>query len=368
MVEYVSSQPNVCHSQPNDRNNLGHWFPSVYSRVKKVRNIWRFQGKSLFLHAMKLVTRLYRSFFVLLSTVLLAGCSGDDSSEAVGGTHEICFNADVGEVKAGTRLTSVDDATGLRETNRNIVINAYMYGSTYIANAEFSYDGASGYWKGETPFYWPVDESELEGGGTALLDFVGYWPADATDPSIGNADRYYISEFNYVPATGVFSFNCDMSSIDPNDIREFMYAISQNQTYGSNNGVVPLNFQHPFARIRFQLSDASVSDGVSINSIHVTGLKTQGRYNSSNSPKWSDQAGSMNIDIDNLSNTPFILPFTGTIGLTVKAYWIDWGESIAHTVSTDISVDWSPGTSYTYILTITPTDLKVDVDKYTEQW
>lgn len=322
-----------------------------------------------------LVTRLYRRFFVLLSAAMLAGCSGDDSSETVGGTHEICFNADVGEVKAGTRWTSVDDADDLHSPTKGgkMVITAYFHGTDerYIDNALFSYDGASGNWKGVTSFYWPVDGSEFEDGDTPSLDFVGYWPADATNSSEDNKDRYYIRDFSYTPGTDVFSFDCNMSSIDPNDIREFMYASSLNQTYSSNSGVVPLHFQHPFARIKFQLSDVSVNAGVSINTISVTGLKSQGSYTSTDG--WKGQTGNLGGDIGVIINDmetefPFVVPFKGTIGITVNANWTDWGEIFAHTVSTNIDVDWSPGTSYTYTLTITPTDLRVDVNKYTEQW
>ena len=52
----------------------------------------------------------------------------------------------------------------------------------------------------------------------------------------------------------------------------------------------------------------------------------------------------------------------------VKATWTDWGEYIDHTVTASIPTTWEAGYNYTYTFTISETDLKVDISKFTEQW
>lgn len=336
----------------------------------------------------------HQAKWLVLAAILLSGCSGDDSPETGAKGPEICLNADVGQVKAETRLTSVDNA-GDMQNNGEIVLSAYFNNSStkaaYFEDAKFSYN--TPFWQGSgTHYYWPIDGSILEGVGTPSLDFVGYWPADATDSSVDIKDRYYIQRVEdpesgeedptyipyYDPVTGNFIFKCDMSSVDQDDIREFMYAITTNQTYAGLDGdALPLVFRHPFARIKFQLSAASVSAGVTFdnvgNYISVSGLMSQGKYtytSSSSSEVWSELGGPLEIrlDKDHIGDAPFVIPFSGTIRLTVNADWSVWGEKTSNTVSTDLTVDWSPGTSYTYTLTITPSDLTVDTQKFTEQW
>ena len=58
--------------------------------------------------------------------------------------------------------------------------------------------------------------------------------------------------------------------------------------------------------------------------------------------------------------------FAGAIEVNIT--WNNWGELKTETLSTSVPTTWQAGYSYTYTFTIDKQALKVDIEKFTEQW
>lgn len=314
---------------------------------------------------------------MLLAVMLLTACSGDDtpSNSYVGDeTQEICFNADVSQVKSGTRATTIDEDGDLQA--QDIRIDAYAHGTTTFAISDAKLHYADASWKfwgssAETHYYWPIEGSVINSTTVTSLDFVGYCPS--TQPG-------YITEKGYT--SSAVTFSCDMGSYmthtAQSGVTEFMYALSQDQTYATQveaGGRLPLAFQHPFARIKFVNGNPAT---IMIQTITFKNIYTKGSFSSNSNPKWSglDSKADFVADINQANyNLPaaigdsyIVLPqdFAGSI--EVVATWIDWGENFDHTVTATVPTTWQPGYSYTYTFNIRNRDLIVNLDKYTEQW
>ncbi len=151
---------------------------------------------------------------------------------------------------------------------------------------------------------------------------------------------------------------------------EFLYAYLPTQTFTTQTGAggaLPLQFQHPFAKIYFTLSDAS-GEAVTVNSISIgsSDIATTGSY--THGSGWSSVSGSGTLSGMSLNTSYLVIPNTySSKTLTVNATWSDWSE-VTTNVSTTITPTWVAGSSYTYNLTLTKYALKVDEEKYTEQW
>ena len=323
------------------------------------------------------------TLWIMLAVMLLTACSSDDtpSSSYVGDeTREICFNADVSQVKSGTRATTIDDDGDLQA--QDIRIDAYAHGTTTSAFSGAKlhyYDSSWKFWESEsqTHYYWPIEGSVINSTTVTSLDFVGYCPYVCG----------YVSDLGYT--SSAVTFSCNMSSFmthtAQSDITEFMCALLQDQTYATQEAApsraLPLAFKHPFTRIKFQLS-ASHPD-ITINSITLGGLKSSGTCSFDGSTStWSDRTGdadfvatvnqtlNTNASAQQIGSDYILIPQEFSGNIVVNATWKVWGEDAAHSVSTTISpVTWQPGHSYTYTFTITETDLVVNTtEKYTEQW
>lgn len=306
---------------------------------------------------MTMKVRLYFCFYALLMAFasLFSGCSADDStpSEAA---NEIRFNADVWRVMEGTRATTYDNQTDL-QTESSFTCAVYNANSTtpYITSTTVNWV-TSEWLFSDGKHYWPAEGS---------LDFFAYMPA--TPPS-------YISDITYSARNPQFS--CTDLPISHSDqgssLKEFVYTLVTDQnknttdTYG-NLGVT-LSFQHPFARIKFAWSGGSAPVGMTLNSVTFKNIKREGTY--THSEGWSPSGDNVNFSSTVIDGSTWylVIPQAWAGDIEVNASWIDWGESLPHTVTASVPTNWEAGYSYTYTFTITETDLKVDTQKYTEQW
>ena len=324
---------------------------------------------------------------LLLAAGLLAGCagSGDEPTTVSENTpKEIRLTPNVWRVmdaatarqQAGTRAATFDNPTAL-QAEASFTCSAYEAGTTtgYFTGATVEWNNRiSSHWAFTTAKYWPAPISNAVPSTYPFdLDFFAYMPA--TPPAYITAVTYAVSG---TPAAPAPYFTCNMTqTID----KEFIWALTTAQNKDSNSGTVDLDFKHPFARLKFQLS-ASHPD-ITIYTITLKNLKTGGTctFNGSTT-SWStasaatadfvadiNQACSTSESVQDLGTNYIVVPQTLDLEITVKAGWIDWGETIPHYVSTTLTdVTWAAGTSYTYIFTITESDLKVDTTKFTEQW
>lgn len=348
---------------------------------------------------------------VLLAAMLLAACSSSDSDDSPAATsqNEIHLTTNVTSMPSGTRATTINSNTELQGCE--LWIDAYHHDTdvNYLSGAKLIYDSSEpAGWKfwatsEQTHYYWPIDGSTIAGSSTvaSTLDFVGFCPY--VQPG-------YISSTSYTHDNGI-SFIANMASYMTNtaqaSVSEFLVGLTQNQTYSKQtvSGGVPLNFKHPFARIRFQL--AASHPNVQINVITFKNLKTGGTcmFSTEETSSWVPLTGTADLVMtlaskDNQgnyitapintfnSNPASEVPIGGWSGsahqyddlivipqrwngeIEVNASWNDWGDTpVAHTVTATIpAITWEAGKSYTYTFSISTDDLVVNITNFTEQW
>ena len=315
--------------------------------------------------------------------MLLAACSSSDSDDSPAATsqNEIHLTTNVTSMPSGTRATTIDNNTALQ--GKDLKIDAYYHGTEtkFLDGKKLHYDASAWkFWAGgaQEHYYWPFDGSTVTIAGSSTvastLDFVGYCPYEK--PA-------YIDDPTYNHSTGV-SFTCNMSDYmtlaQQADMKEFIVSVLPNQTLATQTkapgGALPMVFKHPFALIKFVITEASGTH-VKINSVSIADLKTRGTctYNGT-AMTWSEQKGSTTMTIaqelkrgGTTETTPFVvIPNNyGSKTLTVNATWDDW-SNVTVDVTANVDFNWEPGKIYTYNLTLAKYILIVDTQKYTEQW
>ncbi len=300
---------------------------------------------------------------------LLTACSNDNESTPE--QSEIRLKSDVWKMMEGTRATTFDDATALQG-------EAHFTCAAYEANTLTAYissttvDWNTTRWEfnnGSSHYYWPTEGS---------LDFFGYMPA--TPPSYITAGPTYTAAHNVTfTCTGLPMTNAGQGS----SLKEFMFGLALGQNYGNASAGVPLQFQHPFARIKLQL--AASHPNVTINSITFRGIKNNGSFaydHSEGTSTWTPSGDATNFVLT--LNTAFnsnpasetqigdyyiMIPQEWAGEIVVDADCLFWGEKVNYpSLTTTVPTNWQPGYNYTYTFNISPDDLKVNIEKFTEQW
>ncbi len=313
---------------------------------------------------------------LLMATALLAACSGDDITDNGGGATEIRLKADCWQVMTGgTRAATFDNAQQLEAETGGFMCCVYDYGTTtpYFDAVSVRYDNEEGAWKFQDgKHYWPA---------TGALDFFAYMPA--TVPSYITDVSDVAGQVTY--ASGNPQFKCvslPVTNAGQDGIKEFIFAMAANQDKAHQGATgVALNFMHPFARINLNLSAGQLYD-VTINSITFKSVKNNGTYTHTATPdRWTTPTGddtnlvvTLNQEYtvtgkEQLLYAPcLVIPQEWTGEIEVSATWTEWGETINSTVTATVPTTWLPGYSYDYVFTISSEDLKVDTEKFTEQW
>ena len=321
---------------------------------------------------------IIRCAIVTLAAGLLAACSADDDAAGGdgGGATEIRLTADSWQVMRGTRATTFDNAELLQAETGGFTCCVYDNGTTtpYINAVSVIYDDDESAWKFQDgKHYWPA---------SGALDFFAYMPA--TVPS-------YIKDVNDVAGRVTYEagnpqFKCvnlPVTSAEQSSLKEFILALTTNQDKEHQGATgVALTFTHPLARINLKLSAGQLYN-VHINSITFKSIKNNGTYTYTATPdKWSftedeDDANlvvTLNQDYTAtraeqvLYSHCLVIPQAWTGEIEVSATWTEWGEDVTSTVTATVPTTWLPGYSYDYVFTISSADLKVDTNRFTEQW
>lgn len=315
---------------------------------------------------MKQSVLFFQRISLLLSALLLlAGCSSSDSEEQEKGGEsqpEIRLNADSWQVMEHTRATTFDNASAL-QTEAHFTCTVYNANSitTYITPTTVDWVDTE----------WLFIDGTHRWPSSGNLDFFAYMPQQSSLESVAP----YITGIAYTTARDpqITCTYLPMTNSGQEGKKEFVYSLITDQNKDTkdeyDNPGVTLRFQHPFARIRFAWSGGSAPDGMTLNSVTFKNLKKSGTY--THSGGWTPSGDNDNFTSNTIDGTTWylVIPQTFAGNIEVNASWTDWGESIAHTVSTSLpSLTWAPGTSYTYTFTITETDLIVNTEKFTEQW
>ena len=332
----------------------------------------------------------------LLFSLLITACSkdgadGNDVSKPNEEKKEIGIKPTSSAMSQGTSRAAVITSNADLQS-QDIKIYAYYNGTDtkYLDVQQLHYDSdAWKFWDGSSQlhYYWPIEGSVYDPSSANItvssLDFVGYWPFDK--PSYITTGPTYsysagtISFASTMPTTTIETIDY-MTSTSQTDFTEFMCAYLAAQTY-ADQGVsgLPMTFKHPFAYVKFNLSSATTKN-VTVTEITINDLKTTGScvFNGSTST-WSSQNGNATMKLteelhrDETEATSPFLVIPNDYGatqktLTVKITWREWDEEHNMTFTTPLDINWAAGYSYTYSLTITKDDLKVDIEKFTEQW
>jgi hypothetical protein len=316
----------------------------------------------------------------LLVTLLASACSKDgaDGNEVTNRNEakkEIGIKPDVWKMAEGTTRTTF-------YTNSDL---ATFKCAAYNENTMTAYiDPVDVYKSGDNwiitgrPYYWPASGN---------LDFFAYMPAPCPG-YIPVAPTY--SATSTPSITHTISFTCSdlpmtytRGSLDGqgSGLSEFVYALALGQNGTDNASGVNLSFQHPFTRIKMELS-ASQVDPITIKSITFKSVKTGGTftYNGSTSTWDTSEGASANfvatlnqtVTITNAVQTlgePYLMiPQSWTGQIEVRIIWNDWGVQKEETLTASAPTTWKIGYSYTYSFTISKSALIVNVARFTEQW
>lgn len=318
------------------------------------------------------LTHGYRWLLTLLAALLLAACS-DDTPDTSAEAQEIRFRADVWQVMEGTRATTIDNAAALQA--ESFKCYAYVDGTTdrYIDGATVSYSSA-------TDPNWTFDDGKHYWPASGALNFFVHLPAtlpsyctfDPTAYDVESNDDGYSEDCPRLTCTSL-----PVSLTAGSDAtKELVYAYTANQSKaGQGSSGVALTFKHPFARVKFKLSETSGSNVV-VNSVTIAGVKNNGTATfNGTTTTWTPSGDATNLVVTGTPATSdtqsyLVLPqsFATLLTFTVNATWDDW-SNVTKDVSASVAVgSWQPGYSYTYTFTLSKYALKVDTEKYTEQW
>ena len=316
---------------------------------------------------------LLLAVIVLLSpSFLLSACSsGDDgmNEPTPQENQEIRFNPGVWNFMEGTRASKFDSNEDLQAGT--LKCYAYEDGTTnlYIDGSTVSYSNPQ--WTfNDGKHYWPM---------TGSLNFFAFMPAGLEntfctfDPTVydssTNPDGY--SE----DSPRITCSNLPIAIIKGSDsTKELVVAYTANQSKAEqgSTGVI-LTFKHPFAKVKFKLAAASGTN-VKVNSITIPSIKRNGIFAfNGTTVEWTLSGDDANFVLSGNPATDdeaFYLVIPNNYGsktLTVNATWSDW-SNVTKDISADVTFNWTAGYSYTYTLTLSKEALKVDVEKYTEQW
>ena len=309
----------------------------------------------------------YILFSMLMAAVVLTGCGGsdiiDDDNNAdapkplATSKEEIRITSNVYRILEGTRTNTYENVSDLR-TEAHFTCMAYEADSnplvSYIPTTTVDWSTTNTRWEfngGDSHYYWPLPASN--GGAYPSLDFFGYMPA--TKPSYITAGPTYTANHNVTfTCTSLPMTNAGQDS----SLKEFMFGMALDQSYSNAAAGVPLNFQHPFARIKLQL--AASHPNVTINSITFRSIKNNGSYDHSASPKWStsgvatDFVLSLTGEAAVFDNNPtserqigdyyIMIPQDWAGEIVVNANCLVWGEKKNYpSLTTTIPTTWQPG-------------------------
>lgn len=320
---------------------------------------------------MKVQNRHNIHFLLLLAAGLLAGCNADtpelpaqDNSQ-----KEIQFQVSTASQTEATRADVINSNSNLQ--GKDITVYGYFHGSSpyhYCFYSNMRYSTST--WKfiddsgNQVHFYWPIVGSVYTASSTTVssLDFFGVCPA--TKPS-------YINVFTPNP-TGpiIYCSSLPVTSAGQATLEEFLYAYTPNQTYSDQEtagGAIPLDFQHPFAKITLQLKTSHRAI-YNLNTIKFKDIKNNGTFTYVNNPQWATSGDNTDLTItlsDGISadadftsaqvtsmNLPFIvLPqsFTAADQIEVKLTWSNGDSESTYTFDNPVS-EWQSGKSYNYTL------------------
>lgn len=306
--------------------------------------------------------RYIRKGAVMLFLLALAGCSKDEAGNDSGAPVPVRFEAGSPEVfKTRTEINTLDDLKNPVKNPNGFGVFAY-------------YTGASGWGtvgSSTTPNFMYNQQVTYSSGWTYTP--VKYWP---------NADGEKVSFFAYAPYTSNttgFSTNTDAGapiiSYTWGTTNDLLYDKQIDQVKGTVSSAVTFTFKHALAKVEFKIRRKDNSGPpVTLKSLSI-GLYTSGTFNLG-TESWTSPSvsGSRTICSTDLAITEYTAETAHSLGSSMLVipdlkytinYTIDGNEYTHNNVSI---TGLNKGNSYTIIFTIDGDVIKVDTQKFTEQW
>ena len=306
--------------------------------------------------------RYIRKGAVMLFLLALTGCSKDEAGNDSGAPVPVRFEAGSPEVfKTRTEINTLDDLKNPVKNPNGFGVFAYYTGATAWESAKAS----------ATPNFMYNQQVTYSSGWTYTP--VKYWP---------NANGEKVSFFAYAPYTSNttgFSTNTDAGapiiSYTWEASNDLLYDKQIDQVKGTVSSAVTFTFKHALAKVEFKIRRKDNSGPpVTLKSFSI-GLYTSGTFNLG-TESWTptSERVSQTIRSTDLAVTEFTAGTAQGLGSSMLVipdlkytinYTIDGNEYTHNNVSI---TGLNKGNSYTIIFTIDGDVIKVDTQKFTEQW
>jgi hypothetical protein len=299
----------------------------------------------------------------MLFLLALTGCSKDEAGNDSDAPVPVRFEAGSPEVfKSRTEINTLDDLKDPEKNPNGFGVFAYYTGATAWGDVGSSTTPNFMYnqqvtWSSDHWTYTPVK----------------YWP---------NADGEKVSFFAYAPYTSNttgFSTNTDAGapiiSYTWGTTNDLLYDKQIDQVKGTVSSAVTFTFKHALAKVEFKIRRKYNSGPpVTLKSLSI-GLYTSGTFNLG-TESWTSPSvsGSRTICSTDLAVTEYTAETAQGLGSSMLVipdlkytinYTIDGNEYTHNNVSI---TGLNKGNSYTIIFTIDGDVIKVDTQKFTEQW
>ena len=302
--------------------------------------------------------RYIRKGAVMLFLLALTGCSKNEAGNDSGAPVPVRFEAGSPEVFKSRSLIESESAL------QGAGFGVFAY-----------YTGASGWGtvgSSTTPNFMYNQQVTWSSDHWTYTP-VKYWP---------NADGEKVSFFAYAPYTSNttgFSTNTDAGapiiSYTWGTTNDLLYDKQIDQVKGTVSSAVTFTFKHALAKVEFKIRRKYNSGPpVTLKSLSI-GLYTSGTFNLG-TETWTStpSSGSQTIRSTDLAVTEYTAETAHSLGSSMLVipdlkytinYTIDGNEYTHNNVSI---TGLNKGNSYTIIFTVDGDVIKVDTERFTEQW
>jgi hypothetical protein len=298
----------------------------------------------------------------MLFLLALTGCSKDEAGNDSDAPVPVRFEAGSPEVfKSRTEINTLDDLIDPGKNPNGFGVFAYYTGATAWVSAKES----------ATPNFMYNQQVIYSSGWT--YSPVKYWP---------NADGEKVSFFAYAPYTSnTTGFSTNTAAGAPiisytwEASNDLLYDKQIDQVKGTVSSAVTFTFKHALAKVEFKIRRKDNSGPpVTLKSLSI-GLYTSGTFNLG-TESWTptSERVSQTIRSTDLAVTAFTAGTAQDLGSSMLVipdlkytinYTIDGNEYTHNNVSI---TGLNKGNSYTIIFTIDGDVIKVDTERFTEQW
>lgn len=326
---------------------------------------------------MTTLIRYIRKGAVMLFLLALTGCSKDEAGNDSDAPVPVRFEAGSPEVFKSRSL--IESESALKGAGFGVF--AYYTGATAWGDV-----GSS-----TTPNFMYNQQVTYSSGWTYTP--VKYWPNDNTPAdnsgATGSQTHSYVSFFAYAPyfdpssspASGVTDIGANNVSGAPTVTytwaadADLLYDKQIDQVKGTVSSAVTFMFKHALAKVEFKIRRKDNSGPpVTLKSLSI-GLYTSGTFNLG-TETWAptSERVSQTIRSTDLAVTEFTAETAQDLGSSMLVipdlkytinYTIDGNEYTHNNVSI---TGLNKGNSYTIIFTVDGDVIKVDTQKFTEQW